>query len=61
MVYVVRFINITCYAEIMHIWGNDEIEDPTELPHLNPLSTKLYLSDLKTHFVPLSKHSLLRF
>ena len=26
----------------------------------NPLSTKLYLSDLKTHFVPRSKHSLLR-
>ena len=24
---------------------------------LNPLSTKLYLSDLKTHFVPRSKHS----
>ena len=28
---------------------------------LNPLSTKLYLSDLKIHFVPRSKHSLLRF
>ena len=28
---------------------------------INPLSTKLYLSDLKTHFVPRSKHSLLRF
>ena len=25
--------------------------------HINPLSTKLYLSDLKTHFVPRSKHS----
>jgi hypothetical protein len=25
----------------------------------NRLSTKLYLSDLKTHFVPRSKHSLL--
>jgi hypothetical protein len=24
---------------------------------INPLSTKLYLSDLKTHFVPRSKHS----
>ena len=28
---------------------------------INPLSTKLYLSDLKTQFVPRSKHSLLRF
>ena len=28
---------------------------------INHLSTKLYLSDLKTHFVPRSKHSLLRF
>ena len=28
--------------------------------NFNPLSTKLYLSDLKTHFVPRSKHSLLR-
>ena len=28
---------------------------------INPLSTKLYLSDLKTHFLPRSKHSLLRF
>ena len=28
---------------------------------INPFSTKLYLSDLKTHFVPRSKHSLLRF
>ena len=27
----------------------------------NPLSTKLYLSDLKTHFVPRNKHSLLQF
>ena len=27
--------------------------------HINPLSTKMYLSDLKTHFVPCSKHSLL--
>ena len=26
--------------------------------HLNPLSTKLYLSDLKTHFVLRSKHSI---
>ena len=25
---------------------------------LNPLSTKLYLSDLKTHFVPRSKQTL---
>ena len=30
------------------------------LLHINPLSTKLYLSDLKTHFVPRRKHSLLR-
>jgi hypothetical protein len=29
--------------------------------YINPLSTKLYLSDLKTHFLPRSKHSLLRF
>ena len=29
--------------------------------HFNPLSTKMYLSDLKTQFVPRSKHSLLRF
>ena len=29
--------------------------------HINPLSTKLYLSDLKTNFLPHSKHSLLRF
>ena len=28
---------------------------------INPLSTKLCLSDLKTHFVPRSKQSLLRF
>ena len=28
---------------------------------INPLSTELYLSNLKTHFVPRSKHSLLRF
>jgi hypothetical protein len=28
---------------------------------INPLSTKLYLSDLKTQVVPRSKHSLLRF
>ena len=28
---------------------------------INPLITKLYLSDLKTQFVPRSKHSLLRF
>ena len=28
---------------------------------LNPLSTKLYLSNLKTHFVPRSKHSMLPF
>ena len=28
---------------------------------INPLSTKLYLPNLKTHFVPRSKHSLLRF
>ena len=28
---------------------------------ISPLSTKLYLSDLKTHFVPHIKHSLLRF
>ena len=28
---------------------------------INPLSTKLYLSDLKTQLVPPSKHSLLRF
>ena len=27
---------------------------------INTLSKKLYLSDLKTHFVPRSKHSLLR-
>ena len=27
---------------------------------INPLSTKLYLYDLKTQFVPRSKHSLLR-
>jgi hypothetical protein len=26
-------------------------------PVINPLRTKLYLSDLKTHFVPRSKHS----
>ena len=31
------------------------------LESFNPLSTKLYLSDLKTHFVPRSKHTLLRF
>ena len=29
--------------------------------NINPLSTKVYLSDLKTQFVPRSKHSLLRF
>ena len=28
---------------------------------INPLSTKLYPSDLKIHFVQRSKHSLLRF
>ena len=28
---------------------------------INPLSTKLYLSNLKIQFVPRSKHSLLRF
>ena len=28
---------------------------------INPLSTKVYLSDLKTHFIPRSKHSLLLF
>ena len=28
---------------------------------INPLSTKLWLSDLKTHFVPRSKHALLWF
>ena len=28
---------------------------------INPLSAKLYVSNLKTHFVPRSKHSLLRF
>ena len=27
------------------------------LATIKPLSTKLYLSDLKTHFVPRSKHS----
>ena len=27
---------------------------------INPLSMKLYLSDLKTQFVPRSKHSLPR-
>jgi hypothetical protein len=29
--------------------------------NVNPLSTKLYLYDLKTYFVPRSKHSLPRF
>ena len=29
------------------------------LQQLNPLSTKLYLSNLKTQFVPRSKHSAL--
>ena len=28
--------------------------------NFNPLSTKLYMSNLKTHFVPRSKHSLPR-
>ena len=27
-----------------------------EIFNVNPLSTKLYLSDLKTQFVPRSKH-----
>jgi hypothetical protein len=29
--------------------------------NFNPLRTKIYLSDLRTQFVPRSKHSLLRF
>ena len=32
----------------------------TAAPYIKPLSTKLYLSDLKTQLVPRSKHSLLR-
>ena len=35
--------------------------DPKCIVQFNPLSMKLCLSDLKTHFAPLSKHSLLRF
>ena len=38
-----------------------ETEIFTSMSLFNPLSTKLYLSDLKTQFVPRSKHSLLRF
>ena len=37
------------------------LADARRYLNINPLSTKLYLSDLKTHFVPRSKHSLLRF
>ena len=29
--------------------------------YIHPLNTKLYLSDLKTQFVPRNKHTLLRF
>ena len=33
----------------------------TNVSEINPLGTKMYLSDLKTHFAKRSKRFLLRF
>ena len=43
------------------LYNNNNNNNNSNNNNFNPLSTELYLFDLKTQFVPRSKHSLLWF